>query len=164
MPGHLAGFEITPEGFLYGGFGELVMRAGPNLVGVRAPVRTLHGGRYPIMRYGQRLAGVRYDIQTFATIVADQPVALLRVVIRNETARPLQARWAVGMRSSGGALKPSGVRRFRFPRPAVPGTAQLLRLVLDGGYRLEVSVAEAREWDGLNWGLVPDVPPVKRQP
>ena len=30
------------------------MRAGPNLVGVRAPVRSLHGGRYPLMRYGQR--------------------------------------------------------------------------------------------------------------
>jgi hypothetical protein len=120
VPGHVAGFEITPEGYLYGGYGELVMRAGPNLVGVRAPVRTLYGGRYPLMRYGQQVAGVRYEAQTFASIVAGQPVALLRVVVRNETARPAQARWAVGMRSSGGALKPSGVRRFRFPRPAVP--------------------------------------------
>src|SRR4051794_20369156 len=70
VPGHLAGFEITPEGFVYSGFGELVMRAGPNLVGVRAPVRTLYGGRYPIMRYGQQLAGVRYDVEAFASIVA----------------------------------------------------------------------------------------------
>jgi hypothetical protein len=120
VPGHLAGFEITPEGFLYGGYGELVMRAGPNLVGLRAPVRTLYGGRYPLMRYGQRFAGVTYEVQAFASIVAAQPVALLRVVMRNETTRPAQARWAVGMRSSGGALKPSGVRRFRFPRPSVP--------------------------------------------
>ncbi len=120
VPGHLAGFEITPEGFVYGGYGELVMRAGPSLVGLRAPVRTLHGGRYPLMRYGQRIAGVRYDVETFASIVAGQPVALVRVVLRNETARPLQGRWAVGLRSSGGALKPSGVRRFRFPRPGIP--------------------------------------------
>ncbi|MEY2442913.1 MAG: hypothetical protein QOJ46_2339, partial [bacterium] len=120
VPGHLAGFEITPEGFVYGGYGEFVMRAGPNLVGLRAPVRTLYGGRYPLMRYGQRIAGVRYDVETFASIVAGQPVALVRVVLRNETARALQGRWAVGLRSSGGALKPSGVRRFRFPRPAVP--------------------------------------------
>jgi hypothetical protein len=120
VPGHVAGFEITPEGFVYSGFGEFVMRAGPNLVGLRAPVRTLYGGRYPLMRYGQRIAGVRYDVEAFASIVAGQPVALVRVVLRNETARPLQGRWAVGVRSSGGALKPSGVRRFRFPRPAVP--------------------------------------------
>ncbi len=120
VPGHLAGFEITPEGFIYGGYGELVMRAGPNLVGLRAPVRTLYGGRYPLLRYGQRIAGVRYDVETFASIAAGQPVALVRVVLRNETARALQGRWAVGLRSSGGALKPSGVRRFRFPRPAVP--------------------------------------------
>jgi len=120
VPGHLAGFEITPEGFVYGGYGELVLRAGPRLVGLRAPVRTLHGGRYPLMTYGQRTAGVRYEVSAFASIAAGQPVAFLRVWMRNETARPLQARWAVGIVHSGGALKPSGVRRFRFPRPAVP--------------------------------------------
>ncbi|MEA2221070.1 MAG: hypothetical protein QOJ35_3696, partial [Solirubrobacteraceae bacterium] len=120
VPGHLAGFEITPEGFVYSGFGELVMRAGPNLVGLRAPVRTLQGGRYPLMHYGQKLAGVRYELQAFASVVAEQPVAFVRVSIVNDTARPVQARWAVGIRSSGGALKPSGVRRFRFPRPAIP--------------------------------------------
>jgi len=120
VPGHESGFEITPEGFLYGNYGEMVMRAGPKLVGLRAPVRTLHGGRYPLMRWGQKLAGVRYELSAFASIVAGQPVALLRVTIRNETPRPAQARWAVGMTYSGGALKPSGVRRFRFPRPAVP--------------------------------------------
>ena len=120
VPGHESGFEITPEGFIYGGYGELVLRAGPQLVGLRAPVRALHGGRYPLMRYGQKFAGVRYEVQAFASIVAAQPVALLRVTIRNETPRPAQARWAVGMAYSLGALKPSGVRRFRFPRPAVP--------------------------------------------
>ncbi len=136
MPGHLAGFEITPEGFVYGGYGELVMRAGPNLVGLRAPVRSLHGGRYPLMRYGQTIAGVRYEVQVLASIVAGQPAALLRVVMRNETARPAQARWAVGMRSSGGALKPSGVRRFRFPRPAVP---QLPGLYTQPGWTFDPS-------------------------
>jgi hypothetical protein len=120
VPGHLAGFEITPEGFVYAGYGELVLRAGPRLIGLRAPVRTLEGGRYPVMRYGQRFGPVRYDLEVFSSIVAAQPVAFVRVVLRNETARPVQARWAVGMRSSGGALKPNGVRRFRFPRPAEP--------------------------------------------
>ena len=28
VPGHESGFEITPEGFLYGNYGEMVMRAG----------------------------------------------------------------------------------------------------------------------------------------
>ena len=51
-------------------------------------------------------------------------------------ARPAQARWAVGMRSSGGALKPSGVRRFRFPRPAVP---QLPGLYTQPGWTFDPS-------------------------
>src|SRR6476661_2112662 len=61
VPGDVAGFEVTPEGFLYHGFGELVFRPGPQLVGLRAPVRTLEGGRYPVLRYGQRFGGARYD-------------------------------------------------------------------------------------------------------
>ena len=120
VPGHVAGFEVTPEGFLYGGYGELVFRAGPKLVGLRAPVRTLEGGRYPVLRYGQRFGGARYDLDVFASIVAGQPVAFARVTLRNTSARPLRARWAVGVRYSGGALKANGVRRFRFPRPVAP--------------------------------------------
>jgi len=120
VPGYVAGFEVTPEGFLYGGYGELVFRAGPRLVGLRAPVRTLEGGRYPVLRYGQRFGGARYDLDVFASIVAEQPVAFVRVTLRNTSARPLRARWAVGVRYSGGALKANGVRRFRFPRPIVP--------------------------------------------
>jgi hypothetical protein len=120
VPGHVAGFEVTPEGFLYGGFGELVFRAGPKLVGLRAPVRTLEGGRYPVLRYGQRFGGARYDLDVFASEVAGQPVAFARVTLRNTSARPLRARWAVGLRYSGGALKANGVRRFRFPRPVAP--------------------------------------------
>lgn len=120
VPGHESGFEITPEGFIYGNYGELVLRAGPRLVGLRAPVRTLHGGRYPLMRYGQTFSGVRYEVETFAALTAGQPVAFLRVTMRNHTPRPAEARWAVGVAYSLGALKPGGVRRFRYPRPAVP--------------------------------------------
>ncbi len=120
VPGHDAGFEITPEGFLYGGHAELVFRAGPKLVGLRAPVRTLEGGRYPVLRYGQRFGGVRYDLDVFATLLGGQPVAFARVTLHNTSARALRARWAVGVRYSGGALKANGVRRFRFPRPIPP--------------------------------------------
>lgn len=120
VPGHLAGFEVTPEGFVYGGYGELVFRAGPRLVGLRAPVRTLEGGRYPVLRYGQRFGGVRYDLDVFASVVAGQPVAFARVTMHNTSARPQRARWAIGLRYSGGALKANGVRRFRFPRPIAP--------------------------------------------
>ncbi|HVF77709.1 MAG TPA: hypothetical protein VNA28_05385 [Solirubrobacteraceae bacterium] len=120
VPGHIAGFEITPEGFLYAGHGELVFRAGPRLVGLRAPVRTLDGGRYPVMRYGQRFGGVRYELDVFATPVGGQPVAFVRVTMHNTSAHRLRARWAIGMRYSGGALKANGVRRFRFPRPVAP--------------------------------------------
>ena len=120
VPGHVAGFEATPEGFLYGGYGELVFRGGPALVGLRAPVRTLEGGRYPVLRYGQRFGGVRYDLDVFASLVGGRPVAFARVSMRNTTPRGQRARWAVGVRYSGGALKANGVRRFRFPRPVVP--------------------------------------------
>jgi hypothetical protein len=120
VPGEVAGFEVTPEGFLYNGYSELVFRAGPRLVGMRAPVRTLEGGRYPVLLYGQRFGGVRYDLDVFASMVAGQPVAFTRVTMRNTSAHALRARWAVGVKYSGGALKANGVRRFRFPRPIVP--------------------------------------------
>ena len=55
-------------------------------------MRTLEGGRYPLMRYGQRIGGVRYGLEVFASIVAGQPVAFVRVRMSNPTSRPLLAR------------------------------------------------------------------------
>ena len=98
------------------------MRAGPNLVGVRAP--RAHAVRRALSAHALRPDGwpaCATRSRRSRRSWRGQPVALAAGrPAQRRRARPVQARWAVGMRSSGGALKPSGVRRFRFPRPAVP--------------------------------------------
>ena len=60
-------------------------------------MRTLHGGRYPLMRYGQRLGGVRYE-RAGVRVDRRRPARRARARRACATRRRarLQARWAVG--------------------------------------------------------------------
>lgn len=120
VPGHAAGTEITPEGYLYTGHGEFVFRYGAHMRWWNQPSRTLVAGRYPIVRSSRRLGSVTYSLTTFASTVAGQPVNFVRVEMRNKGRRRAHAVWAIGQRYTGGERKPSGVRRFRFARPLTP--------------------------------------------
>lgn len=125
VPGEIAGVEITPEGYLFTGHGELVFRLGPNLRAFDQRIRTLQRGRYPIYRSSVRHGRVTYSLETFTTRVAGDPVAFVRVTMRNPTRRSATARWATGIRHAGAKRKPSGAHRFRFLRPANPARAGL---------------------------------------
>lgn len=120
VPGHAAGTEITPEGFLYTGYTELVYRYGRDLERWDEAIRVLYRGRYPIFKSKAMRGGVVYDVRAFAEEVGGRPVNFLRVRMRNRDERTRTARFAVGVRHSGGRMKDSGVRRFRFLRPASP--------------------------------------------
>jgi hypothetical protein len=62
----------------------------------------------------------------FCGMVDGHAVAFARVVMRGEGQGVHEARFAAGVRDTGGALKADGVtRRFRFPRPAAPSTPGL---------------------------------------
>ena len=132
VPGEVAGTEITPEGYLYTGHTELVFDVGSRLRPFVQPLRTLAGGRYPVVASHVESGGVRYRVELFASPVAGRAVDFVRVELRNTSRRPARARFAAAVRHAGGGLTASGGPRFRFRRPAVaerpglylqPGTA-----------------------------------------
>jgi hypothetical protein len=127
VPGALAGAEITPEGHVYTGWGELVLRVGPRLAEYDQPIRTLERGRYPIVRSSVDAGGVRYSVEQFASPVRGHPVVFVRVTMRGLRSRPARARLAAAMRHAGDRPLPSGQHRFRFARPAGAARAGLYR-------------------------------------
>lgn len=120
VPGLAAATEVTPEGYLYTGWAEIVFRAGPSLRAWNQPVRTLEGGRYPVVRQAREIGGLGYSITAFAAPVGKRAVNFVRVRVRNRSARTRRGGFGLGARWSGGTVKPSGVYRFRFRRPATP--------------------------------------------
>ena len=121
VPGLAASTEITPEGYLYTGWTEVVFRAGHSLRPWHQPYRTLERGRYPVIRQARRIGGLDYSITAVASPVANRPVNFVRVRVRNGTRRTRRGGFGLGVRWSGGAVKASGVHRFRYRRPVTPG-------------------------------------------
>lgn len=118
VPGHAAGTEITPEGWLYTGYAELRFRLGPRLRDYDQRIRTLEAGRYPVFTSSIRHGRVRYTVTTFAAEVRGRPVNFVRVEMRNITRRSATARWATGVRRRSPAMR-------RFQAPATPARAGL---------------------------------------
>lgn len=120
VPGLVAGTEITPDGSLYTGHAELALAAGARGRPLDSPLRSLQDGRWPVIAWSAREGGVEYRVRALAAPVRGRALNLVEVELRGTSARPARARLAVGVRHSGGGFKPSGVPRFRFPRPAQP--------------------------------------------
>lgn len=121
VPGLAAASEITPEGDIYTGFGELVFGFGDPLVAWVQPQRRLAaGGRYPIFASSRDRAGVRYTVSLVAAGVDGVAVDLVRVRMRNLGPRARRAGWSVGVRRSGGGagLNALGAPAFRYLAPA----------------------------------------------
>ncbi len=81
--------EVTPEGHLYTGLGELMFFVGNPPEEVNERIKTLHKGYLPIVRYDVRRDGVRYEFSMFADdaggAVAGLPVNLVGVRLVNES-------------------------------------------------------------------------------
>jgi hypothetical protein len=119
VPGLFAASEVTPEGDLYTGYGELTFELGTPLAPYDQPLRALEDGRYPVIDSSVRRAGVSYGVQMLATPVDGISVDLVQVVMRNVSGAPQTAVWAVGMRRSGGArLTTQGAPYFRYLAPS----------------------------------------------
>ena len=121
VPGIAAATEITPEGYLYTGWTEVIFRAGHSLRAWNQPYRTLERGRYPVIRQARRIGGLDYSITAVAAPVAGRAVNFVRVRVRNRGGRTARGGFGLGVRWSGGDVKASGVHRFRFRRPVTPG-------------------------------------------
>jgi hypothetical protein len=113
--------EITPEGYLYTGFGELMFFTGPSDTPVDQRLRTLERGYLPIDSYVWRQDGIACTFTMFAATLDGTPegqlVDFVRVTMRNENAQPTRALLASGMRYQGPSSTTSATGDNRFRRP-----------------------------------------------
>lgn len=97
--------EVTPEGYIFAGFGELMFLIGNPPRATWQRQRTLHRGCLPAVEYDVRDDGLRYDFQLFAADLggglAGLPVNFVRVTVTNETDEPRAAYFATAWRFAG---------------------------------------------------------------
>ena len=117
--------EITPEGYLYTGFGELMFFTGPEDTPVRQRLRTLERGYLPIDSYTWRQDGIAYHFTMFAATLDGTPegqlVDFVRVTIQNENAAPRRALFASGFRYQAPSSTGRATGDNRFVRPVEGG-------------------------------------------
>src|ERR1022692_4268360 len=64
-----AATEVTPEGYLRTGFGELMFFSGPDLEPTNVRIRTLEDGHLPIIHYQFERDGIVYRFTMFAAML-----------------------------------------------------------------------------------------------
>jgi hypothetical protein len=117
--------EITPEGYIYTGFGELMFFVGPELEPVNQRLRVLEKGYLPIVQYSIENGGVTYRFEMFAASMGDrQPegpvVNFVRVTAINQGKVTRLASLATAVRYQGPSSTASGSGDNRFRRPVAP--------------------------------------------
>ncbi|WP_188757567.1 hypothetical protein [Edaphobacter acidisoli] len=117
-----AGTEITPEGFLYTGYGELMFYVGIDRTPISARVRTLEDGHLPIVHYTVAHDGLEYRFTVFAASLGTeqmggQVVNFIRVTIHNPGTNERHGFLTTAWRYQGEQTTPfsSGDNRFRRP-------------------------------------------------
>jgi hypothetical protein len=139
-----AATEITPEGYLRTGFGELMFFAGPELDPTSVRLRTLEEGHLPIVRYQFERDGVIYQFTLFAAtqgIENGEPVGplvnFIRIAMKNVGTRPNRAILATGVRydAPGNTNRDHGDNRFDRPREGrFPGDYRQIGEKFDPGW------------------------------
>lgn len=116
-----AATEITPEGYLYTGYGELMFFAGQHNTPVAQRLKTLEKGHLPIVHYTWRQDGIAYEVTAFEATLDGTPegtlVNFIRVTMRNESATPTRADFATGVRYQAEDNTGTGTGDDRFMRP-----------------------------------------------
>lgn len=81
--------EVTPEGYIYTGFGELMFFTGNPPQPVDQRIKTLEHGYLPVVQYQVKREDLTYRFTMMATDLggplAGLPVNLIRVEVKNET-------------------------------------------------------------------------------
>ncbi len=137
-----AATEVTPEGYLRTGFGELMFFTGPEMEPTSARIRTLVEGHLPILEYNVTRDGIRYHFTMFAATLDGKPegrlVNFIRVTMKNTSNEQTRAIFATGMRydaqhDTGGT---HGDNRFDRPRPGkFPGDYRQLGEEFDANWK-----------------------------
>lgn len=123
------GTEVTPEGYLYTGYGELLFFYGSPPKPVNKRVKTLYKGYFPILQYSFTKKEVHYSLILFAFTTDGSPesplINFIRVKIENLSQNPRTAYWWVGSRYAAESSDASGLPEHRFRRPALAERAGL---------------------------------------
>lgn len=122
--------EITPEGFLYSGYGELMFFTGPERTPIAARIRTLERGYLPIVRYSVHTEGIDYKFtdlaaqipmpQTDENVPTGQIANFVRITLTNSGSEPRTAFFTTAIRYQGEqtTAQPQPDNRFRRPAQA----------------------------------------------
>jgi hypothetical protein len=122
--------EISPEGYLYTGFGELMFFTGPEQTAISARIRTLENGYLPVISYTVLHLGIEYRFTAFAaqvpspaqsgTDATGEIVNFVRVTMRNPGREPQAAFLTTAIRYQAEQTtdEPIGDNRFRRPAQA----------------------------------------------
>jgi hypothetical protein len=119
-----SGAEITPEGSLYTGFGELVFFAGIDREPVAQRIRTLEKGYLPIVSYEIEHDKLRYRFTFFAASLGPEQtgvdvVNFVRVTIQNSTGEARRGFLTTAWRYQGNQSTTFHTGDNRFRRPVV---------------------------------------------
>jgi hypothetical protein len=118
-----AATEITPEGYLRTGYGEMMFFAGSELAPTSVRIRTLEEGRLPIVHYHFERDGVDYRVTLFAATLDGKPegtlVNFIRITMKNMGSEPNRAILATGIRYDAPNNTGAGHGDNRFDRPRV---------------------------------------------
>ena len=119
------GTEITPEGYLYTGYGELMFLVGNPPQPVSQRIRTLERDYLPIFHYEYSDGAVKYDVTTFAAPLkgsapANQLVNFIRVVATNSGHAERTSYFNAAFRYDGPVDNADGNGDHRFGRPVTP--------------------------------------------
>lgn len=120
--------EVTPEGFLYTGYGELMFFLGSDWEPVSTNdgprTRTLEDGYLPIEQYDVQRDGLVYHFTLFSASVYpghEGPVAnFVRVTVKNPLSEPRAAFLSAAVRFQSPQYVEGAIPDNRFNRPANP--------------------------------------------
>ncbi len=116
------GTEVTPEGSLYTGYGELLFLIGPERTPIEPRIRTLERGYLPVVHFTCQQYGIDYRFTFFTARLDDGTlVNFARVVEKNTNSVPTRAVLTAATRYQNDTANGTGVGERRFPRPVDDG-------------------------------------------
>ncbi len=119
-----SGTEITPEGFLYTGYGELMFFVGNPPHPVNARVRTLNNGYLPVVQYSFSENNILYRVDVVAATLDGKPDGPLVNFINfraqpGDVKKPISVWLGVGIRYTSQTNTGGGTGDNRFRRPVI---------------------------------------------
>ncbi len=112
---------VSPEGFLYTGYGEMMFFTGDPLEPINQRVKTLYKGYLPVVEFRYRYDGFDYAFRMFAATLGNPESSLMnfiRVTISNRNPTKRNAFLASGFRYQNEVNTVYGHGDNRFRRPA----------------------------------------------